>query len=204
MTRAEARTVITEALQRAYKRLRTPYGAALIAVSILCLLYPLFPELQFRLQRASVDHPGLARILPPSLRAPDTSTVPKTGNWLVIPAIGVREEILEGPDLSVLNKKEGVWHQVGDISHNLVLAGHRFQYLPPNAHTFYNLNRLETGDIIIIYWNATAQVYVVKITETVDSDQVSILNQNFSNQLTLYTCDSWAMTRRLVVIATKK
>jgi len=67
-------------------------------------------------------------------------------NRLVIPKIGVDSEILEGSSLDVLLTKEGVWREpydsTPDQDGNVMIAGHRFQYLPPNTHTFYNLEEV--------------------------------------------------------------
>lgn len=167
-------------------------------------LWPLLPGLKLPAQRLAASRPVLRAMLPRSLKAPDTADVPLTGNWLLIPGINVRERIWEGGSLDVLWTHEGVWHQVGDLGHNLVLAGHRFQYLPPNTDTFYNMNKLKRGDAIIVVWDGKPHEYRVTDTRTVTPDHVEILVPTETPELTLYTCSDWQESRRLVVVAKPK
>jgi sortase A len=174
-------------------------GLALLAGMALAL-YPYAPAARLPIQRAAKAHPVLQKLLPASLKAPDLAP-PLTGNWLIIPGIGVRERIWEGQSLDVLLTNEGVWHQTGDPSHNLVLAGHRFQYLPPNADTFYNLDKLKDGDPVTLVWDGRPRQYSVEKGFTITPDQVGILDPSATPELTLYTCSDWGATRRLVIVA---
>ncbi len=116
----------------------------------------------------------------------------------MIPKIGVDSEILEGDTLDILNKKEGVWREPDSSTPenigNMVIAGHRFQYLPPNTNTFYNLDKLNVNDIIVIYWQKDSKIqdFIYKIYDIkeVNPNQTEIRNfdKNLNGQLTLYTC----------------
>ncbi len=113
-------------------------------------------------------------------------------NTLVIPKIGVRTNIIEGADLRVLNTAEGVWHEPQTANPlkpgNMVIAGHRRQFLPPNTSTFYLLPELKVGDVIIVYWEK--QEYLYKITHTRETfkDDPFAYEKTKSDVLTLYTC----------------
>lgn len=129
-------------------------------------------------------------------------------NRLIIPVIGIDTEILEGNDLTVLEKEEGVWRfplgknptQLG----NMTLAGHRFQYLPPNTSTFYNLDKLKENDSVIVLWNGHYYAYqIFKIFEVYPTE-IHIENDdaNHPREITLYTCTPLgSAAKRLVVKA---
>lgn len=161
----------------------------------------------------SISNTSLAKQIQPSLTLSDDTKLPLE-NKLVIPKIGVDSNIIEGENLNVLNKDEGVWREPKSGSPvdggNMVIAGHRFQYLPPNTHTFYNLNKLEKDDLIIVYWKDTTgktKDYLYKIYETkiVEPTDVSIRNieGGLKNQITLYTCgpEVGQNAKRIVVLA---
>lgn len=171
-----------------------------IVLGAIGLAWPYVPAAELPVQRFVQEHPVLQKALPPVLAAPDLAP-PLTGNWLIIPAINVKEEIWDGSSLDVVWTHEGVWHQTGDLAHNLVLAGHRFQYLPPNTHTFYNLSKLKPGDTVTVVWEGTPHRFAVSAQETVPPTDGEPLDQSGPPRLTLYTCADWATTRRLVVVA---
>ena len=64
--------------------------------------------------------------------------------------VGVNVSIVEGGDDSSLNK--GAWHRPGtgnpENGGNMVITGHRFQYLPPNNITFYHLDKMRYVDVL--------------------------------------------------------
>jgi LPXTG-site transpeptidase (sortase) family protein len=130
--------------------------------------------------------------------------IPKE-NRLIIPKIGVDAEIFNAPDLSVLNTHEGVWHEAGSrnpaIPGTTVIAGHRFQYRPPNTATFYNLDKLQVGDKILIFWSKLAYTYTItKTYETYpqNSEPVRRENPNTPPKLSLYTCTPLGVKRIVV------
>jgi len=116
------------------------------------------------------------------------------GNWLIIPKIGVKTEILESatPDES-LNK--GVWRvpdfgTVTDLSKPMILAAHRYgwkawwengnQYW--RYHSFYLLPKLEQGDIIEVISDHRKYIYEVYAGE--QGEEIS----DYNADLILYTC----------------
>jgi sortase A len=125
-------------------------------------------------------------------------------NRILIPVIGVDSPIVEGDSEISLN--QGVWHRPNtgnpEDGGNIVLTGHRFQYLPPNNLTFYHLDKVEEGDQIIVYWNEIEYDYVVTETFIVEPDSVEIEEDSAYPLLTLYTCTPlWTAEKRLVVRA---
>jgi LPXTG-site transpeptidase (sortase) family protein len=190
------------------RKIFTAIFALLFLVSAAGLLYPLLPEISYRLNPPKADKIVYALshssdFVPiPEAKFPDT-------NRLVIPKIGVDSEILEGETILVLNHQEGVWHEPKAINPtedgNMVLAGHRLQYMPPNTTTFYNLDKIAEGDKIVIYWQQKDYIYEVKSKYEVTPDQVEIKDshKDIPHELTLYTCTPlYTSERRLVVKAT--
>lgn len=170
----------------------------LIAVSIsaiLLLLYPLYPAAQYQVKKKvaeTVSHTNALAAAP---------IIVSTANRVVIPKIGVDTAILEGPNLTILNKKDGVWHETGTESNNLVLAGHRFKYLPPNTTTLYNLDKIQAGDTIIVDWNRKRNIYIVTETKIVSKRDIAIRNPTPTPTITIYSCEEKNQAHRIVVTA---
>ena len=170
-------------------------SAAMLAGCFM-LVYPFYPAAWQRVERQFT-------VFDAQLMAADVPTMPTQwgANQVIIPKIGVRAAILESDSQAILDQKEGVWHQKGDLKTNLVLAGHRFRFLPPNTSTFYNLGQLQPGDVILVDWYNRRYAYTVKQTATVDQKQTEVLRDDGRAHLTLYTCNDEKETQRLVVVA---
>ena len=84
-------------------------------------------------------------------------------------------------------------------------AGNWYQANQFNA-VFYLLNKLETGDEIIVYYQSQKYIYSVDEIKFVKPDEINYLsNQLNTNKLTLMTCWPPGTTlKRLVVIGTLK
>lgn len=137
-----------------------------------------------------------------NVKLPDLKPLPKV-NTLIIPQIGVNNEIFEGSNERTLEL--GVWHKPGTgipgVESNVVLAAHRFVGTnTPNI--FYNLDKLKIGDRFNIIWLGHEYIYEVTETLDVNADQVEIENPTPNQMVTLYTCTPlWTSARRLVVRA---
>ncbi len=177
-------------------RIRLRNGFIGVAVgAILLLLYPLYPAAQYQVQKKvaeTVSHTEALAAAP---------TIVSTANRVVIPKIGVDTAVLEGSSLAVLNKLDGVWHETGTQSNNLVLAGHRFKYLPPNTTTLYNLDKLQIGDTIIVDWYRVRYVYIVTESKIVAKSDIAIRNPTPTPTLTIYSCEEKNQAHRIVVTA---
>lgn len=158
------------------------------------MFYPYLPAATYK-----IEQPRLIAQTPAVLAAAEQS---REGRWLIIPAIGVDTPIVEGADIGILDRAEGVWHQVGEAGHgNFVLAGHRFKYLPPNTTTLYNLDKVREGEKIIVWWDGQKRSYQVVERSTVKRDKIEILNPTTDQRLTIYTCKDVAITERYVLVA---
>lgn len=126
-------------------------------------------------------------------------------NKLVIPRIFADHPILEGPNIKTADK--GLWHlpwsSTPDKGGNTVIAGHRFLYVR-QPDTFYNLDKMEVGDELALYWNNERYTYKVSEVKTVSPREKSVEAPAGDNRVTLYTCTPlWTARNRLVVVATQ-
>jgi len=122
----------------------------------------------------------------------DLKQIPKDKNLLIIPKIDVYAFIIEGNSIDILNKFEGVWREpfgtIPGTLGNIIIAGHRWQFLPPNTNTFFLLPQLMKEDLIIVYWKGKQFNYkIYDLYEAYPDDKKPYLIENYST-LTLYTC----------------
>ena len=165
----------------------------LAAASLVLLVYPYYPAVEYQARQA----------LRQPAQAADATVPVAADNQLIIPAIGVRTPVVEGASLGVLLKHNGVWHQTGALpSGSLVLAGHRFRYLPPNTSTLYNLGKLKAGDVMLVDWFGRRYTYQVSTVEAIPASDTDVLHQTTQpNHLYVYTCQDYKMTQRILVTA---
>ncbi|MBE2255039.1 MAG: class E sortase [Ignavibacteria bacterium] len=187
-----------------------------ILILIIYLIYPYWPKVQYYFTSVfnkDQQNPISYALLNTSA-ATQESTISvnvndlESKNILSIPKIGVKTEVIEGDDLDVLNVYEGVWREPGSstplVAGNMVIAGHRFQYLPPNTNTFYNLEEMVEGDDIYVFWQGKTFWYKVYKTMLVNPDQIEIRDPDpgFVREITLYTCTPlYTSDKRFVVKA---
>lgn len=176
--------------------LRQTNNVLSIVVIGLCLyviLAPFWPQVQYQTQQA-----------PPLVEAIEKGEQPEQipeKNTLVIPSMKLQQEIHEGGEW-MLNK--GVWHQTNTGSPssggNTVLSGHRFTYGGPAV--FYHMDKVKTGDKIVMYWEKQKYEYQVTEIKEVPPTAVEILEPTESSRLTIYTCTPLVTAKnRLVIIA---
>lgn len=119
------------------------------------------------------------------------------GNRLYIPQIGVDVAIVEGTDLSVLDK--GAWHRQPQNGNpvtggNFVLSAHRFSmgWTPQQtraASPFYHIDQLKIGDQFFVDFKGARYAYAVSRLYSVPQTAVQIEAASAEPKLTLYSCD---------------
>jgi LPXTG-site transpeptidase (sortase) family protein len=124
-------------------------------------------------------------------------------NRIVIPALSLDEPIIESNTINSISAG-GTWRRPASSTPekggNTVIVGHRF--FGSRASTFYHLDKLNTGEIIALYWNGVERLYRVDAIQTVAADALFIEAPSEQEKLTLYTCTPlWTATNRLVVTA---
>lgn len=188
----------------------------LILFSFLCILFyiiiPLIPRIEFILQRNTITQDKIPVSYSTNLNSPisypQNTDKNENQNYLEIPSLFIKTEIIEGDDLTVLNYKEGALREKESSNPetlgNMVIAGHRFQYLPPNTNTFYNLDQISLGENIFVNWKGINYWYKVYEILEVNPDQVEVRKSNskYEREITLYTCTPiHTSEKRLVVKA---
>lgn len=133
----------------------------------------------------------------------DTTNPPPAENRIVIPSIGLNEEIFENNNIGVI-ANGGTWRRPTSAdptqNSNTVIVGHR--YYGNNIATFYHLDKVTVGQLLAVYWEGVEYMYEVTETKVVDPSTVEIEAPTNSKQLTLYTCTPiWTAKNRLVVVA---
>lgn len=201
--------------------LKTRLMRGLLAASSICLVLLLVSSrnkqatrvaaVMDKVQLELVSPPVVAAAAPKIQQAPlakptaAKQTTAKPGpNKISIPQMGVDAELLEGTSLATLNK--GIWHLPGTSDPikggNMVIAAHRYKWLPPNKKTFWHLDKLKKGDEFTLSWMGTTYRYRVSAISVVTPDKIEVLRNTQHHKLTLFTCTpKFSSKYRLVVEA---
>lgn len=105
---------------------------------------------------------------------------------IVIPAIGLDEDVHQGMTLTAINRGPSHWPGTalpGQLG-NVVIAGHRTTYGKP----FRDLDQLQPGDQVIYRTGSGTFTYVATHTEIVTPDEVHIADQTAAYTSTLFAC----------------
>lgn len=121
-----------------------------------------------------------------------------------IDSVSILGRISEGSNSEAMLK--GFWHlpnsAVPGEQGNVVIIGHRYQYLPPAKNTFFYLDRVQIGDEIKVFGDDGDYTYIVTNTRIVQPNDISVLKDTDDYRLTLITCTPlWTSHQRLVITA---
>lgn len=195
-----------------YKKLNLLSLVLIILVNFTLLLWPYIPNITYYVNGLISDPNNISTNynieLPDSIHSEininltGESTIP-VQNILYIPKIGVDSEILESESNQAL--EQGLWRRphtsTPDKGSNTVIVAHRFLY-SSGSKTFYHLDKLEVGDIIISFWEGEQYTYIVNKVHEVSPTDTFIENSTKEDTLTLYTCSPlYIWNKRLVVSA---
>lgn len=186
---------------------------SLIAVvSLYFLVAPFLPRLLFWISRPHIDATNYQKAAAATKDGkPAPGTNDKPGNRLILPTIGQDSEILDGRNIYVIGKNQGVWRETSAIDPstpgNIVVAGHRWMgYDIRNVGQFYNLPELKNGDKLYIRWDSKVYEYEVYSSKTVLPTQIDIRDPDpdVPKKLTMYTCYPLGSTAQRFVIEAKQ
>ncbi len=133
-------------------------------------------------------------------RPPQTS---ETAVVLTIPRLNISQSIVQGVDWEAL--KQGVGQLVnganpGDDAGNVVLSAHNDVY----GELFRYIDQLQPGDTFQIQTNSTTYTYEITGSETVDPDDVHVLETRDGATATLISCYPYRVnTHRYIVYANR-
>lgn len=102
-----------------------------------------------------------------------------------IESIGLYTNLCFG-DSSCLDR--GAWMKKWDIYGNSVITGHLFTLFPLRNGVFSKLDKVEVGDVIILYIDSEEYSYKVIDHFVVKPKDIQIESQEFAHFLTIYTC----------------
>jgi sortase A len=117
-----------------------------------------------------------------------------------IPSIGLDKVLFEGVDVATLKKGPGhmPWTPLPGQPGNAVISGHRTTYGAP----FFNLDKLEAGDQIIVTTALGDSTYEVREKLIVRPTDVSVTEPMPGAWLTLTTCNpKYSARERLIIQA---
>jgi sortase A len=132
--------------------------------------------------------------------APVPTPGPEQATRIQIPAIGIDAPIVQGDGWEQL--KKGVGQHLGTVDPgergNLVLAAHNDIF----GEIFRDLDRLNPGDLVILYTNQRSYTYIVVDTKIVPPTAVDVMAPTTQATTTLISCYPYMKdNKRIVVIA---
>ncbi|PID31740.1 hypothetical protein CR970_04190 [Candidatus Saccharibacteria bacterium] len=188
------------------KRFNDVLSFVVLGLGLYITIMPLLPVVQFWWQqRQGVVIPYSGKLADNSGSETRKQQKPTPqDNRLVIPAIAVDEQIVEGSTIDVI-RDDNVWRRPNSSTTpdagNMVVVGHRFAYSSPYG-AFYHLDKVKVGERLALYWEGEEYVYEVSETKIVEPSAIEVENDTPQRQLTLYTCAPiWSAKQRLVIVA---
>lgn len=188
---------------RLHRQINTFLIAIVVLLGAYILLAPIMPAVKYQWQKASGFDRATYTVAALSGKSIDKDIKPRD-NRLVIPAIGLDEFINEGQGSE--NARFGVWHLPSssspDLGGNTVFAGHRYTYSLDIARPFYNLDKVDLDDEIVVFWKSKIYYYRVVKKSVVSANDSSSETATQDERLTIFTrTPAWTSHNRLVVIA---
>lgn len=179
-------------------------STVVVVVALYILAVPFYPIIKNFItasKKPAVPYQGK---LAESLGVSAPNPLPKE-NKIVIPAAKIDVPIYTGKSLSVIDNGgswiKNIWTQDPRDNGNTIIIGHRFTYKHPEG-AFYNLDKVDVGDRLAVYWEGDELLYEVTERKTVGPDQVEVEAKTEDRILTIYTCTPlYTATHRLVLIA---
>ena len=133
-----------------------------------------------------------------------TSTKPTVvQDRLVIAGVNINMPVFLGDTEKTLNKGGWMFPNTSrpELGGNSVIFGHRYMYRPPKSNTFWNLDKVKVGDMMVLTWKGKEYKYKVFETKIVEPTDLSVIKRTPDAQLTVITCTPLFTTKqRLVVI----
>lgn len=120
---------------------------------------------------------------------------------LQVPAIKVDAPIVQGDGWDQL--KKGVGQHPGTVNPgdkgNLVLSAHNDIF----GEIFRDLDRLNPGDLVIVFTNQRAYTYIVIETKLVEPTAVEVLDQTVQPTVTLISCYPYLKDNKRIVVTAR-
>jgi sortase A len=138
--------------------------------------------------------PAINAYVPPPVPTPSVEQARR----IQIPAVGVDSPIFQGDDWEQL--KKGVGQHIGSAlpgtAGNLVLSAHNDIY----GEIFRHLDKLSTGDEIIVSTERQSYTYVVRKIQVVEPTDVWVMAQTEHASTTLISCYPYQVNNKRIII----
>jgi sortase A len=129
---------------------------------------------------------------------PAPTSSPQQAIRMQIPAISMDASVVQGDGWEQL--KKGIGQHIGTSdpgqTGNMVVSAHNDVF----GETFRDLDKLKSGDQIVVYTAARAYTYVVASSEIVDPTRVDVMDATSSPTLTLISCYPYRVDNKRIVI----
>jgi sortase A len=123
---------------------------------------------------------------------------PKQGIRIQIPTIDVDAPIVQGDGWEQL--KKGVGQALGTPhpgeNGNIVLSAHNDIF----GEIFRDLDKLKTGDRIVLYTSQRPFTYIVRETSIVEPTQVEVMAPSEDSEITLVSCYPYLVDNKRIVV----
>jgi sortase A len=132
--------------------------------------------------------------------APIPTPSPAQAVRIQVPAIHIDAPIVQGDGWEQLKKGVGQHLATANPGErgNLVLSAHNDIF----GELFRDLDRLNPGDLVIVFTNQRSYTYIVVDTQIVEPTAVEVLDQTTQATVTLISCYPYLKdNKRIVVIA---
>jgi LPXTG-site transpeptidase (sortase) family protein len=136
-------------------------------------------------------------------------------NSIEISKISVEGNVIEGPTSnqdSLLLQGFWLYPETGypEINTNIpvtpVIFGHRLYKRPPETETFYNLDKLVAGDLIVVNYNNLVYYYEVESIRIIEKNDWAAIEAEPYDALKLVTCtpiDSFVNAPQRILVKAK-
>jgi sortase A len=126
---------------------------------------------------------------------------PEQARRIQIPSIAVDAPIVQGDGWEQL--KKGVGQHIGSADpgekNNVVLSAHNDVF----GEIFRDLNKLKTGDQIILYTSQHAYTYLVTGTQIVEPNRVDVMGPTSEAVVTLISCTPYMVDKQRIVVTAR-
>ncbi len=151
-------------------------------------------------QPNDAEIPEHLRPLVPALQnIPVPTAGPQQGIRIQIPAIGVDAPIVQGDGWEQL--KKGVAQHLGTPNPgengNLVLSAHNDIF----GEIFRELDKLQPGDVVILYSSTRQYTYVITGTQLVEPTRVEVMAPTPTATVTLISCYPYLIDNQRIVVS---
>ena len=130
---------------------------------------------------------------------PIPTASPEQATRIQIPAIKVDAPVVQGDGWEQL--KKGVGQHIGSVdpgdNGNMILSAHNDVF----GEVFRDLDKLKTGDQVVLFTNARQYVYTVTNTQVVEPTRVDLMGSSGEPIVTLISCYPYLVDNQRIVIS---